>query len=126
MSAMDKLSVYALRAYMTFRNPKFFLVILVAYISGSLFAHCSIGYDADFGLTNLILSIEASTASAVLMMVTERTAALQEQMAQVQREQLSAILEHSIEQRKLMERLIAIVESSRVTDQAILEYIKSR
>lgn len=123
---MDKLAVLALRAYMAFRSPKFFLVVLVSYIAGSLFAHINLGYDADFGLTNLILSIEASTASAVLMMVAERTAAMQEQMAKLQREQMAMLLQHSVEQKELMQRLVAIVESSRATDQAILDYIKSQ
>lgn len=123
---MDKLAPYILRAYMAFRNPKFFLIVLVAYIAGSLFAHINLGYDADFGLTNLILSIEASTASAVLMMVAERTAAMQDEMAKMQREQLAMLLRNATEQRELLEKLISIVESSKATDQAILDYLKSR
>ncbi len=121
---MAKFAPILLRAYMAFRNPKYFLILLVAYIGASLFAHMNIGYDADFGLTNLILSIEASTASAVLMMVAERTATLQEQMSITQREQITALLQHSLEQRELMGQQLKIMTEIRASDQALLEFIK--
>jgi uncharacterized membrane protein len=63
-----------LRVYLTVRNPRNFLILLCAYIVGSLTAHFGFGYDGDFGLTNLVLSLEASTAGAVLMMVAEESA----------------------------------------------------
>jgi uncharacterized membrane protein len=121
---MAKFAPYLLRAYMAFRNPKYFLILLVFYISGSVFAHLNLAYDSDWGMTNLILSIEASTASAVLMMVAERTASLQEEMSRVQREQLAAILQHSIEQRQLMQQQLFILTQIRESDQALLNFIK--
>ena len=57
------------RMYQQFREPKNFLVILVAFIVGSLTLHWMHHYDPDFGATNLVLSIEASVASAALMLL---------------------------------------------------------
>lgn len=121
---MDKLGAYALRAYMTFRNPKFFLIVLCTYIGVSLFAHFGGSYDPDFGFTNLCLSIEASTASAVLMMVAERTATVQEEMAKVQREQLSALLEMAQAERVLMQDHVNMLNRMRENDSALLDVMK--
>lgn len=123
---MAKLTPLLLRGYLAFRSPKYFLWVVVAYVSGSIFAHLHLGYDSDWGMTNLMLSIEASTASAVLMMVAERTARMQDEMAKMQREQLAAILQHSIEQRELMAQQLQIMTEIRMNDQALLDYIKSR
>jgi uncharacterized membrane protein len=64
----------ALQVYLTVRNPRNFLILLCVYIVTSLVSHYAFGYDGDFGLTNLVLSVEASTAGAVLMMVAEESA----------------------------------------------------
>jgi uncharacterized membrane protein len=72
----------ALQVYLTIRNPRNFLILLCAYITGSLIAHFVSGYDGDFGLTNLVLSVEASTAGAVLMMVAEESARATAEMLQ--------------------------------------------
>lgn len=115
---MAKFAPYILRAYMTFRDPKFFLIVLVLYIVGALVAHTSWAWDPEFGLTNLILSIEASTASAVLMMVAERTAAIQDEMAKLQREQMTRLLDISeanaqtlAEHTAILQDLVAIIKS---------------
>jgi uncharacterized membrane protein len=121
---MGKFAPYVLRAYLAFRDPKFFLVVLVSYISGSLFAHVNLGYDPDFGLTNLILSIEASTASAVLMMVAERTAAMQEQMAKMQREQLATLIQMTEVTRQMLQDHVTILTEIRENDRALLEFLK--
>lgn len=68
------------RIYIAIRNPKYFLWLLCAFITCSLYSHARLGYDGDFGLTNLILSIEASTAGAVLMVVAEASAELSDRM----------------------------------------------
>lgn len=122
---MGKFAPYILRTYLAFRDPKFFLVVLVAYITGSLFAHINLGYDADFGLTNLVLSIEASTASAVLMMVAERTAATQSEMAKVQREQLATLVQMTDITRQMLQDHVEILTEIRENDRAVLEYLKA-
>lgn len=71
------------RIYIAARNPKYFLWLLCAFIVSSLYAHATRSYDSDFGLTNLILSIEASTAGAVLMVVAEASAELCERMLKI-------------------------------------------
>jgi hypothetical protein len=63
-----------LLVYLTIRRPRNFLILLCAYIVATFIAHFAFGYDSDFGLTNLVLSIESSTANAVLMMVAEESA----------------------------------------------------
>lgn len=94
------------RLYVAARNPKYFLWILFAYIASSLYAHVRLGYDGDFGLTNLILSIEASSAGAVLMVVADASAALCERM-------LTAILEMVTEIRANTAATLAIAEAQR-------------
>ena len=61
----------ALRTYRWFRAPRRFLKFLVAFIVGSITFHRVAGYDPDFGITNLSLSIEASVASAGIILVLE-------------------------------------------------------
>jgi hypothetical protein len=94
------------RLYVAARNPKYFLWLLFAYITCSLYAHVRLGYDGDFGLTNLILSIEASSAGAVLMVVADASAALCERM-------LTAILEMVTEIRANTAATLAIAEAQR-------------
>ena len=69
-----------LRFYLTIRKPRNFLILLCIFIGTSLALHFMNGYDGDFGATNLILSIEASTAGAVLMMIAEESSQAQQQM----------------------------------------------
>lgn len=123
---MAKFAPYLLRAYMAFRNPKYFLLMLVSYIACSVFAHGHFGYDSDWGMTNLILSIEASTASAVLMMVAERTSAMQEQMTLNQREQIGALLSMAEQDRQLLAQQMALLQEIRANDQALLDFLKTR
>ncbi|MGN6084919.1 hypothetical protein [Trinickia sp.] len=94
------------RLYVTVRNPKYFLWLLFAFIASSLYAHLRLGYDGDFGLTNLILSIEASSAGAVLMVVADASAELCERM-------LKAILEMVTEIRANTAATLAIAEAQR-------------
>lgn len=69
-----------LRLYLTIRKPRNFLILLCIFIGTSLMLHFMNGYDGDFGATNLILSIEASTAGAVLMMIAEESAQAQQRL----------------------------------------------
>lgn len=77
-----------LRLYLFARKPRNFLILLCVFISVSLLLHFLRGYDSDFGMTNLILSIEASTASAVLMMLAEEAAERQKEQVEYQTKML--------------------------------------
>lgn len=90
-----------LRIYLAFRDPKVFLVILGLFIVTSITAHLFVHWDVDWGITNMTLSIEASVAGAVLMMVAERSAKVQDEMAKLQREQLNALIAMAEADRKL-------------------------
>ena len=61
----------AVRAYRWFRSPRRFLKILVAFIGASITFHRVAGYDPDWGITNLSLSVEASVASAGIILILE-------------------------------------------------------
>jgi hypothetical protein len=123
---MADLAPYILRAYLAFRNPKYFLWVLVAYIAGSVWAHCGFGYDSDWGMTNLVLSIEASTAGAVLMMVAERTSRVQDELATLQREQIAQLVAMVDGQRGLLEEHLKVLQQIRANDAALLDYLKGK
>lgn len=69
-----------LRFYLTIRKPRNFLKLLCVFIGTSLALHWFRGYDHEFGSTNLILSIEATVAGAVMLMVQEESATMIEEM----------------------------------------------
>jgi hypothetical protein len=92
--------------YLTIRRPRNFLILLCCYIVASLTAHFGFEYDGDLGLTNLVLSIEASTAGAVLMMVAEESAEASARM-------LKAILQLVEEIRCNTAATLAIAEAQR-------------
>lgn len=106
------------RLYVAARNPKYFLWLLCAFISSSIYAHTRLGYDGDFGLTNLILSIEASSAGAVLMVVADASAALCERM-------LTAILEMVTEIRANTAATLAIAEAQRDMQSDLLKLLNN-
>lgn len=87
---------WVLRFYLTIRKPRNFLKIVFTFIATSLVLHWLRGYDADWGSTNLILSIDATIASTVMLMVQEEGAEMQQRMlealvsmAEVQRDMLA-------------------------------------
>lgn len=69
-----------LRFYLTVRKPRNFLKLLCIFIGASLMLHWFRGYDHEWGSTNLILSIEATVAGAVMLMVQEESAQMIEKM----------------------------------------------
>lgn len=89
-----------LRFYLSVRKPKNFLILLCIFIVTSLLLHFVRGYDSDFGATNLILSIEATIAGAVLMMVAEQSSETQGRM-------LAALLEMAEAQRDMLKDNLA-------------------
>lgn len=88
------------RAYQRFRDPATFLRVLLLFISCSMVLHFWWHYDADWGATNLALSIEASVASAALMLLARDSQRRAAEAAEWQRthtehqgHMLSAVLE---------------------------------
>jgi hypothetical protein len=90
-----------LRLYAVFREPKVFLTVLCGFITMSLTAHVMRAYDADLGLTNLILSMEASIYGVVSSMMVKGVSRKQDEMAEMQRKQLDALLSMAESQREM-------------------------
>jgi predicted tellurium resistance membrane protein TerC len=109
------------RLYMTIRKPKNFLILLLIFIGTSLILHHLMGIDPEFGATNLILSIEASTASAVLMMVAEESADLQRQTVESQGSMLAALLAIAEAQRDMLTDHTALLRAIREADERLLK-----
>lgn len=63
---------WGIAAYARARGSSFFLVALMLYIGLSLLAHWWRGYDPDFGATNLGLSMEASIAFGIFVVISDR------------------------------------------------------
>jgi uncharacterized membrane protein len=114
------------RLYMTVRKPKNFLIILLVFIGTSLLLHFLTGVDPEFGATNLILSIEASTASAVLMMVAEESADLQRQTVDSQGRMLAALLAIAEAQRDMLTDHTALLRAIRDADERLLKALTTR
>lgn len=91
-----------LRFYLTIRKPRNFLKLLCLFIGTSLTLHWLRGYDHEWGSTNLILSIEATVAGAVMLMVQEESAQLIE---------------------KMLERIIALEEMVLASEDRILKVL---
>lgn len=115
-----------LRLYMTVRKPRNFLILLCTFIGTSLALHFLLGTDADFGATNLVLSIEASTASAVLMMVAEESAQLQRQTVDSQGSMLAALLSIAEAQRDMLADHAALLRTLKETDERLLQTLTTR
>ena len=116
-----------LRLYLWLRSPRVFLVLLCTFVGTSLTLHFLRAYDADFGATNLILSIEASIAGAVLMMVAEESAAMQRAAAEQMHTMLAAALAASDAQDKTLEGVLLIAEAQRdmlLDHRALLQALK--
>ena len=115
-----------LRLYMTVRKPRNFLILLCVFIAVSLALHFTGAYDVDFGATNLILSIEASTASAVLMMVAEESAQMQKENGESQARMLAAVLAIAEAQRDMLADHTALLRSIREADERLLKTLTGR
>ena len=87
------------RAYQKFREPGNFLRVVLLFISGSLTAHFAIHYDPDWGATNLALSIEATVASAALMVMGRKSQRDAEEARELHRQMLEALTDLARAQR---------------------------
>jgi hypothetical protein len=95
-----------MRLYSAFRDPRNFLVILISFVVASAAFHMLNSYDPDWGTTNLILSIEASIASAAIMMMSRNNSDEQAKM-------LDAVYEMSAAQDKTLRGVLLIAEAQR-------------
>lgn len=71
----------AAAAYKRLR-AKYFFVGLCTFIGTSVALHLLVGYDADWGITNLVLSMEASVAVSMFMMISDRQEETQRKQAE--------------------------------------------
>jgi hypothetical protein len=95
-----------LRFYLMVRKPRNFLTLALIFICTSLVLHFTRGYDADWGATNLILSIDATIAGAVMLMVQESAAEKLETM-------LDALVDMGRAQEKTLKGVLLIAEAQR-------------
>jgi len=103
-----------LRIYLTVRKPRNFLKIVFTFIGTSLLLHWMRGYDSDWGSTNLILSIDATIASTVMLMVQEEGAEMQQRM-------LEALVSMAEAQRDMLADHASLLRTLREGDAQILE-----
>lgn len=105
---------WVMRFYMTVKRPRNFLKIVCTFIATSILLHWFRGYDADWGGTNLIMSIEATIGQTVMLMV-------QEEGAEMQRQMLEALVSMAEAQRDLLSDHASLLRSLRDGDARILE-----
>ena len=103
-----------LRFYLTVKKPRNFLKIVCTYIATSVLLHWFRGYDADWGGTNLIMSIEATIGQTVMLMVQEEGNERQKQM-------LEALVSMAEAQRDMLADHAALLRTLREGDARILE-----
>lgn len=80
------------RLYQQFRDPGNFLRVLLLFISLSMTLHFMLHYDPDWGATNLVLSVEASVASAALMLLARDAQKKAEESSRMQAQMLETLL----------------------------------
>ena len=108
-----------LRFYLTVRKPRNFLKIVSVFISSSLLLHWFRGYDADWGSTNLILSIDATIASTVMLMVQEEGAERMDRM-------LAAILALTESARDRDFEQLALMRAMKEADDRLLKALTEK
>ncbi|MEM5294256.1 hypothetical protein VSR82_07920 [Burkholderia sp. JPY481] len=81
------------------------------------------GYDADWGATNLTLSIEASIASAVLTMMAEKAAEMQQRIAEQMRQMLESLLAMAEAARERDAEQLALMRSMKEADERLLKIL---
>ncbi|MDN7993589.1 hypothetical protein QZM97_26270 [Burkholderia orbicola] len=103
-----------MRVYLTVRKPRNFLKIIFVFIGTSLTLHWVHGYDADFGATNLILSIDATIASTIMLMFQEEGAERMERMVAALIDMAEAARDRDAEQ-------IALLRTLKESDERLLK-----
>lgn len=107
---------FVLRFYLTIRKPRNFLKIVFVYITTSLLLHWFHGYDSDWGATNLILSIDATIASTIMLMIQEEGAERMDRVLEALLALAESARERDIEQ-------LALMRSMRESDERVLQML---
>lgn len=105
---------FIMRLYLTIRKPRNFLKIVFVFIATSLTLHWMRGYDADFGATNLILSIDATIAGTIMLMFQEEGAERMERMVEALIAMAEAARDRDAEQ-------IALLRTLKESDERLLK-----
>lgn len=100
--------------YLTIRKPRNFLKLLCLFIAASLTFHFAFSYDPEWGMTNMMLSIEATIAGAVMLMV-------QEESTEMQAKMLTALLALAESAKERDAEQLAMMKSLRESDERLLE-----
>jgi hypothetical protein len=103
-----------LRLYLAARKPRNFIKVLCIFIVVSLSLHFLRGYDPEWGSTNLIMSIEATIAGAVMLMVQEESA---EMLARL----LTALVDMAQAQRDMLADHAALLRTLKEGDERLLK-----
>ncbi|KVU10654.1 hypothetical protein WK62_05160 [Burkholderia ubonensis] len=114
------------RLYLAFRHPRVFLIALLTFVITSLALHFLRGYDSDFGATNLTLSIEASIASAVLTMMAEKAAEMQQRIAEQMQQMLQSLLAMAESARERDIEQLALMRALREADERLLKALTEK
>ncbi|HJQ13094.1 MAG TPA: hypothetical protein VJ840_18825 [Gemmatimonadaceae bacterium] len=118
------------RLYLRFRQPKVFLIALLAFIGTMLVAHFFRGVDSDWGATNLTLSCEASVASAVLTVAAEETLELLKTILGIVQDVhlvVKVLREMDADMSKILKGVLLIAEAQRevlIDHKTILETVR--
>jgi RsiW-degrading membrane proteinase PrsW (M82 family) len=103
-----------LRLYLAARKPRNFIKVLCIFIVVSLSLHFLRGYDPEWGSTNLIMSIEATIAGAVMLMVQEESAEMHARM-------LTALVDMAQAQRDMLADHAALLRTLKEGDERLLK-----
>lgn len=116
------------RTYAALRGSPIFLLLLASFVTAWLGAHHIWGFDPEFGMLNMCLSIEASVSLAFFTMVGERQSQTQlkqtEALTSVVNDiklMSASIIEVANAQKAVLETHTQVLETLRKNDQAILE-----
>lgn len=82
--------------YKRFRSGRMFFVTLLTFISAWIFLHVFDKFDPDWGLLNLVLSVEAALAMSLFMMLSEKQDEIQRNQDEMQQKQL-IYMQHLLE-----------------------------
>lgn len=88
--------------YARFRASTAFLVVLVLFVAAWIAAHLLWGFDSDWGLLNLILSIEASISVALIIMANDRQETIEKKQLAYMQHLMEGML-RSLEKQKAIE-----------------------
>ena len=110
---------FIMRLYLTVRKPRNFLKIVFVFIGTSLSLHWFRSYDPDWGATNLILSIDATIASTVMLMFQEEGAERMERM-------VSALLAMAEAERDRDTEQLTLLRALKETDERLLQILTEK